>query len=74
MSKVFRVMEADNGRPKVGAGPNMLGVRVPKDVQLDEENNVFPGGGGLSVGSKISKLPYAMLPTRLRQFEHLNSA
>lgn len=46
----FRAMNEDaDGKPVVGDGANMLGVR-PSDTKLNNRGQVVPGTGGMSVG------------------------
>lgn len=65
MPKVFRVMKEQNGKPVVGGGALMLGVRVPTDVTLDEAGMVN-SDGGMSVSPSLSTLPFCLVPRRLR--------
>ncbi|MGA2260248.1 MAG: hypothetical protein ABSH28_02295 [Acidobacteriota bacterium] len=46
----YRAMMPDvDGLPKAGQSARMLGIRVPKDIVLDENGFVRPGTGGMSV-------------------------
>jgi hypothetical protein len=66
--RVYRVMEADQGRPAIGQGPVSLGVRVAgKNPDVSPEGGfVFPGGGGMSVAPSLRELPEHRIPRRLR--------
>ena len=46
----FRAMIPDaDGRPQVGRGARLLGVRVPEDIAVAPTGTVSPGSGGMSV-------------------------
>lgn len=64
--KVFRSMLEDNGYPKIGAASNCLGVRNPKDIEPDHNNDVHPGSHGMSVDRSLGDIHYTFLPKRLR--------
>jgi hypothetical protein len=57
MPTLFRAMRKDDDRPAVShvAGWG-LGVRVGKDIEVDEEGLVHPGTGGTSVATAIKHL------------------
>ena len=71
MPLVFRVMEVENAKPKLGDDTNMLGVRIPPhphaDIIPDANNNVRPGIGGLSVAPNWRSLPAFLIPKRLNR-------
>ncbi len=47
---LFRSMKADSkDRPVCEDSARGLGVRIPRDIPVDESGNVHPGKGGLSV-------------------------
>jgi len=71
MPKLFRVMEEENGQPRVGASGRVLGVRLPgavgkADIEPDVEGYVYPGTGGMSVSPSaaalLERLPPSMIP------------
>jgi hypothetical protein len=74
MPKVYRGMLNDGGRPKLGESGDLLGVRTPTDVLPgvrpdiipDEDGNVHPMTGGMSVSPSVVKLPPHRIPKRLR--------
>jgi hypothetical protein len=71
MPKIYRVMEEDEGKPQIGTGPAMLGARLPgsgatHDIAPDENGNVQPGTGGLSVAPRLQDLPVFLIPRRLK--------
>ncbi|MBI3821473.1 MAG: hypothetical protein HY289_02210 [Planctomycetes bacterium] len=70
MPKIFRSMHDDGGKPKVGSGSKMLGVRGPPDphadLPVDPNGNVHPQTGGMSVAPDWRKRPYFLVPMRLR--------
>lgn len=58
-----------DGRPEVGCGGNLLGVRVGSGETDDipEENGyVQPGTGGMSVSPSLETLPPHRIPRRLQ--------
>ena len=70
MPKIYRTMLADGGKPKVGSESKMLGVRIAPtpqaDIPVDEQGVVYPQTGGMSVAPEWRKLPYFLVPKRLR--------
>ncbi|MCI0681285.1 MAG: hypothetical protein L0Y71_04205 [Gemmataceae bacterium] len=70
MPQVYRSMLADGGKPKVGAQSKMLGVRVQPhanaDIVVDDQGNVHPNTGGMSVAPGWRQLPSFLIPKRLR--------
>jgi hypothetical protein len=70
MPKLFRSMISENGKPKVGTESKMLGVRIAPnpnaDIPVDGNGHVQPQTGGMSVRSNWRKLPYFLIPKRLR--------
>lgn len=65
MPLVYRVMTRDGDKPMVGDMANKLGVRPDKDLPVSE-GVVVPNTGGLSVGPGWRRLPYSLIPKRLR--------
>src|SRR5690349_9550227 len=52
--KAYRLMRADGKVPRLGETASTLGIRVPKDIAPDAEDNVSPDGRhGLSVRPSI---------------------
>lgn len=49
-----------------GSDARMLGVRVPVDIQVDENGIVHPHTGGMSVAPRPADLPPHRIPRRLR--------
>ncbi|MGD0094708.1 MAG: hypothetical protein ABSE73_32765 [Planctomycetota bacterium] len=68
MPLIYRVMKVENGRPKVGAASSCLGARVGEDIQPDQDGNVHPGTGGMSVVADPNGLPDALVPVMYRSF------
>lgn len=67
MAGVYRSMIAEDGRPVVGNGAKMLGVRNDGyDIPFDADENVRPRTGGLSVVSNWHNLPLFLIPRRLQ--------
>ncbi|MCE9605610.1 MAG: hypothetical protein K8U03_12015 [Planctomycetia bacterium] len=71
MPNVFRSMISDGGLPVVGTDRNMLGARVPIDIEPDhnEVQTVHPNQkrkGGVSVSKDWTTLPVLLIPERLR--------
>jgi hypothetical protein len=62
---IYRGMLEENGMPKLGDSPKLLGVRVPPnpnpDIQPDASGNVHPptrlGSRGLSCAPRVQDLP-----------------
>src|SRR5712692_11472155 len=67
MPRVYRVMEAEHGKPLVGRSATALGVRVDghADVSLEADSFVAPEGGGMSVSPSLRTLPAHRIPRRL---------
>lgn len=69
MPRIYRAMYHDGAKPVPGATKNQLGVRVPPDspadVTLDAEGYVAPGRG-MSVAPAWRKLPFFLIPERLK--------
>lgn len=61
-------MKEDGGYPAIGETSSYLYVRVPFDIEPDEEGLVNPGTGGLSVAPNLSALPPERIPQSL---EHI---
>jgi hypothetical protein len=63
MLPMYRVMaRADDGRPLCGARASQLGVRPGVDVQVQADDLVHPGTGGLSVTPDPARLPPFLRP------------
>jgi hypothetical protein len=45
-----------DGLPAVGGSATSLGVRVDKDIDVDEEGIVYPESGGMSVSRSLKEL------------------
>ncbi len=69
MPRIFRSMLADGAKPRVGFESKMLGVRIAPnshaDIAVDENGNVHPNTGGMSVVPEWRKLPWHLIPKRL---------
>jgi hypothetical protein len=65
MPRVYRSMKGNGGRPAVGITAMMLGVRA-SDIPQDQDRNVRPGTGGLSVSSALRAMPARLVPRRLQ--------
>jgi hypothetical protein len=62
-------MRLAEGKPEVGPGGNLLGVRIgpAKGDDIPEENGfVQPRTGGMSVSPNVAALPPHRIPRRLR--------
>jgi hypothetical protein len=70
MPVVFRAMMADGDAPQLGSTAVSLGIRLPPDphadLVVDENGNVGPGTGGMSVAPEWRLLPVHRIPRRLR--------
>ncbi len=70
--KVLRVMTPAGDCPKCGRGGRLLGVRLPPngkpDIHPDQNGEVHPGTGGMSVSPTLSTLPSFCVPARLKPF------
>lgn len=66
MPKIYRVMEVENGYPRVGTAARCLGVRVPADIEPDATGMVHCSESGMSVGPSVAALPTHRIPGRLR--------
>jgi hypothetical protein len=67
--RVYRSMKAVGGKPLVGRQPHALGVRVEgehADVNPDNNDQVHPNGGGMSVAPSLRLLLSHLVPRRLR--------
>jgi hypothetical protein len=63
---MYRVMkEAKDGKPVVGRTGTSLGVRIPLDIKPDENGDVSPNTGGMSVSPSLYTLPPLFVPVRL---------
>jgi len=58
---MFRTMWPDGARPRVGTDRDVLGARVPADVNLVEAARVRPGKG-MSVFRSIQQMPPFLIP------------
>src|SRR5438045_1624133 len=72
MPLIFRTMFADeSGRPRIGGKKCNLGVRVapetPADIQVAQDQTVRPGAGGMSVAPQWRRLPFFLIPRRLKE-------
>lgn len=71
MPRFYRAMTVDgDGRPKIGPTARTLGVRVGEgeydDVAADENQDVHPGAGGMSVAPSWRDLETHRIPKRLQ--------
>jgi hypothetical protein len=67
MPRIYRSMEGDNQKPRLGASATTLGVRPEVDIPVDA-GTVHPGTGGMSVSPSLQELPPHRIPERLRSF------
>ena len=65
MPRMYRAMKADGNSPKIANSATGLGVRVVKDTYPDENGNVGPDSGGMSVSPTLESLPPMLVPRRL---------
>lgn len=68
VNSYFRAMIPDSdGLPKTGRGARMLGVRIPGDIEADENGFVKPGTGGMSVApNSVWNIPNHRRPRGMR--------
>jgi hypothetical protein len=71
MPLIWRGMRIDEGKPEIGRGAVLLGVRVGPgdgdDINPDGDNCVQPGQGGMSVSPSVETLPPHRVPRRLQK-------
>ncbi|AGY60438.1 hypothetical protein [Gloeobacter kilaueensis] len=58
-------MKEDGGFPACGNTATKLGVRPKVDIKIDEDRNVLPGTGGMSVSPSPEQLPEHRRPEAL---------
>jgi hypothetical protein len=69
---IYRGMRVENGMPKLGDSPKLLGVRVPPnsniDIEPDASGNVHPptslGSRGMSCAPRVQDLPAHRRPVQ----------
>ena len=73
MPLIYRAMEKDGDRPRIGRSATALGVRIrvegekkPEDIPLDGSGRVSPSTGGMSVSPAWRLLPTHRIPARLK--------
>jgi hypothetical protein len=66
MPLIYRAMTPDGDKPKVGPTARTLGVRPGGDITADENGDVAPGTGGMSVAPSWRQLKLHRIPRRLR--------
>src|SRR5436305_1173869 len=66
MPRIYRSMRIEGGKPALGRGGASLGIRPGFDLPVDEDNEVRPSTGGMSVAPTLSDLPEFLVPKRLR--------
>ena len=59
-------MLPEGDHPKLGASARTLGVRVPRDIEPDQNGDVQPGSRGMSVAPSLRDLPVEWVPKRLK--------
>lgn len=81
--RVFRSMKEDDGYPTIGQTARTLGVRivdknttpVNPDIAVDDNGDVSPNSGGMSVAPNWRSLPLHRIPRRLNEkLEHAGAA
>jgi hypothetical protein len=77
MPQIYRSMEKDGERPRIGRSATALGVRIrvegeekPQDIPVDDSGRVSPSTGGMSVAPAWRLLPTHRIPARLKPFCH----
>jgi hypothetical protein len=65
MPLIYRGMIRDGDHPAIGNSKKMLGVEVPGDV-AEQDGEVRPGRGGMSVAPTWKALPMHRVPRRLK--------
>ena len=66
MPLIYRSMQKDGDRPKLGRTAKTLGVRIPGDIAVDDSGRVFPKTGGMSVVPAWRLLKTHRIPARLK--------
>jgi hypothetical protein len=73
MPRIYRSMERDGGRPRIGRSATALGVsirvereKILEDIPVDDSRRVSPSTGGMSVAPSWRSLPPYRVPARLR--------
>lgn len=70
MPRFYRAMYADGNKPQIGPNKKSLGVQAGADryddIAPDEDDNVHPGTGGMSVAPHWTELPAYRIPRRLK--------
>lgn len=73
MPRIYRAMERNGDRPRIGRSATALGVRIrvegeekPEDIPVDDSGRVSPLTGGMSVSPAWRSLPPYRVPARLR--------
>jgi hypothetical protein len=73
MPLIYRSMEKDGERPRIGRSATALGVRIRgaggttrEDISVDDSGRVSPSTGGMSVAPAWRLLPTHRIPVRLR--------
>jgi hypothetical protein len=71
MPLIYRAMQREGVKPRIGLSKAMLGVKVGTDehddITPDEQGLVHPGTGGMSVAPTWRDLPAYRIPQRLRR-------
>ena len=65
MPLIYRVMRPDGNQPMIGETATSLGVRVPRDISVDDAGNVHSDSAGMSVAPSLRDLPFYLVPRRL---------
>ena len=63
---VYRSMFEEEGKPQVGQRSSTLGVLPDIDITAQSDGTVQPNTGRMSVAPSLLKLPYSMIPKRLK--------
>ena len=70
MPLIYRAMLIDGDKPRVGPTKKTLGVKpgddIHDDIPVDENGDVRPGTGGMSVAPAWRDLPAYRIPRRLQ--------
>lgn len=63
---VYRSMKEENGKPMLGRVRDTLGVVPDRDISVQTDGTVQPKNGGMSVAPSLLKMPYSLIPKRLK--------
>ncbi len=72
MPLIYRAMESEGGRPRIGRSATALGVRIrvegekkPEDIPVDDSGRVSPTTGGDVRGSGVEVTSHSPDPSQV---------